>query len=91
MRISLSVTNFSWSGGPEGLAAMLGWLARQADDGGLDTVWVSDHLIQGEPGTEITQEMLEAYTTLGYLAASTLGSGWAPWSLRRLSGRRPCW
>lgn len=70
MHVSLNITNFSWPSGPAHLAAELGRIARQADDGGLDTVWVSDHLIQAEPGTEPTQEMLEAYTTLGYLAAS---------------------
>ena len=63
MRISLTVTNFSWPHGPERLAAELVHVARQADEGGLDTLWVSDHLLQGEPGTEPTQEMLEADTT----------------------------
>lgn len=71
MRLSLNITNFSWPGGPTRLAAELGRIARQADEGGLDTVWVVDHLIQAEPGTDPTQEMLEAYTTLGYLAATT--------------------
>ena len=49
MRISLTITNFSWPGGPAGLADRLGRIARQADEGGLDTLWVSDHLLQGEP------------------------------------------
>jgi F420-dependent oxidoreductase-like protein len=71
MRISLTVTNFSWPGGPARLAAELGRIARQADEGGLDTLWVSDHLLQGEPGTDPTQEMLEAYTALGHLSAMT--------------------
>ena len=71
MRISLTVTNFSWPGGPAGLADRLGRMARQADEGGLDTLWLSDHLLQGEPGTDPTQEMLEAYTTLGHLSALT--------------------
>ncbi len=71
MRISLTVTNFSWPHGPERLAAELTEVARQADEGGLDTLWVSDHLLQAEPGTEPTQEMLEAYTTLGYVAGRT--------------------
>ena len=71
MRISLTVTNFSWPHGPARLADELAAIARQADDGGLDTLWVSDHLLQGEPGTDPMQEMLEAYTTLGYLAGRT--------------------
>jgi F420-dependent oxidoreductase-like protein len=71
MRISLTVTNFSWPHGPARLADELAAIARQADEGGLDTLWVCDHLLQGEPGTDPTQEMLEAYTTLGYLAGRT--------------------
>jgi F420-dependent oxidoreductase-like protein len=71
MRLSLTVTNFSWPGGPTRLGAELRRIARQADEGGLDTLWVSDHLLQAEPGTEPTQEMLEAYTVLGHLACAT--------------------
>ena len=71
MRLSLSITDFSWPGEPGSLTAELGRVARQADEGGLDTLWVPDHLIQAVPGTEPTQEMVEAYTTLGYLAART--------------------
>jgi F420-dependent oxidoreductase-like protein len=68
MRISVSVTNYSWT---EALPAELLRLARQADDGGLDTLWVADHLVQAEPGTELTEPMLEAYATLGFLASAT--------------------
>jgi F420-dependent oxidoreductase-like protein len=71
VRVSITVTNFSWPGGPARIPAELVRLARQVDEGGLDTLWVSDHLLQGEPGTEPTQEMLEAYSTLSFLAAST--------------------
>ena len=87
MRISLTITNFSWPGGSAGLADRLGRIARQADEGGVDTVWVSDHLLQGEPGTDPTQEMLEAYTTLGHLSSLTrrirLGAMVSPVTLNR--------
>jgi len=53
------------------LAGELDRIARQADAGGLDTLWVSAHLLQGEPGTDPSQEMLEAYTVLGHLSAVT--------------------
>src|SRR5215213_4086865 len=66
MRVSINVTNFSWPS-----LDQLGAIARQADEGGLDTLWVSDHLIQAEPGTEPHEPMLEAYSTLGYLASIT--------------------
>lgn len=71
MRLSMSVTNFSWPGGPDRIAAELDAVARRADDGGLDTLWVADHLIQFEPGTEPTEPMLEAGTALAHLAART--------------------
>jgi F420-dependent oxidoreductase-like protein len=72
MRISLNITNFSWPGGPSGIGPQLGRIVHAADDAGLDTVWVSDHLLQADPTTPDTDtEMLEAYTTLGFLAAQT--------------------
>jgi F420-dependent oxidoreductase-like protein len=71
MRVSLSITNFSWPDGAAGLAVQLAWIARAADEGGLDTVWLSDHLIQADPTSTPDSEMLEAYTTLGFLAART--------------------
>jgi F420-dependent oxidoreductase-like protein len=71
MRISLSVTNYTWPSGPPGLAAELARIARASDDAGLDTLWVADHLLQMDPASNPDAEMLEAYTTLGFLAAQT--------------------
>jgi F420-dependent oxidoreductase-like protein len=71
MRISVSVTDYSWHGGAPELASRLERVARAADDAGLDTLWVADHLIQADPTSTPEGEMLEAYTTLGYLAAVT--------------------
>lgn len=73
MRLSISITNFSWRDGPGGVAGQLAQIVEAADQGGLSGVWVSDHLLQvdrygARPGET---EMLEAYTTLGYLAART--------------------
>src|SRR5215207_1548447 len=67
MRISLSITNYSW---PH-LDSDLVRTVRHADELGLDTVWVADHLIQADPTSVPDSEMLEAYTTLGFLAAHT--------------------
>src|SRR5262245_9795846 len=69
MKISLSVTNFTWPSGD--ITAELTRIARAADDGGLAAVWVADHLLQADPSSRPEAEMLEAYTTLGYLAART--------------------
>jgi F420-dependent oxidoreductase-like protein len=71
MRISLSVTDFSWPDPTRELAARLAEVARDADEGGLDTVWVADHLLQADPNSRPEAELLEAYTTLGFLAAQT--------------------
>jgi F420-dependent oxidoreductase-like protein len=72
MRVSINVTNYSWPGGPARLGAELGAIARDAEEAGVDTVWVSDHLLQADPTAGPGEtEMLEAYTTLGFLAART--------------------
>jgi F420-dependent oxidoreductase-like protein len=71
MRLSLSITNYSWPSGPAPLRDELTAVARAADDAGLDTVWVADHLIQADPSSTPEAEMLEAYATLGFLAAVT--------------------
>jgi F420-dependent oxidoreductase-like protein len=72
MRISISLTNFSWPGGRQAFGAELTRVVAAADRAGLDTVWVADHLLQADPtaGPDET-EMYEAYTVLGYLAART--------------------
>jgi alkanesulfonate monooxygenase SsuD/methylene tetrahydromethanopterin reductase-like flavin-dependent oxidoreductase (luciferase family) len=48
MRLSLSITNYSWPNPPP-LAAELTRVVRCAEDVGLDTVWVTDHLLQADP------------------------------------------
>ena len=71
MQIGLQIPDFTWPGGPAGLGADLATVATAADDAGFDFISVMDHFFQigviGPP----EQEMLEAYTTLGYLAACT--------------------
>ena len=72
MRVSINVTNYSWPSGPQALGSELAQLVRGADQAGVDTVWVPDHLLQADPTVAPGDtEMLEAYTTLGFLAAHT--------------------
>jgi F420-dependent oxidoreductase-like protein len=71
MRFSLSITNYSWPSSPAALGSELARVVRAADEAGLDTVWVADHLLQADPTSAPDSEMLEAYTTLGFLAAQT--------------------
>ena len=68
MRVSINATNFSYDR-RESIGRELARMVRSADDSGIDTVWVSDHLIQADPTANVEEPMLEAYTTLGYLAA----------------------
>ncbi|MGX7678774.1 TIGR03560 family F420-dependent LLM class oxidoreductase [Jatrophihabitans sp. DSM 45814] len=71
MKISLSITNFSWPIPASRIAERLAATARTAEEAGLDTVWVADHLIQADPSAQPDDPMLEAYTTLGFLAGQT--------------------
>ena len=71
MRLSIAVTNYSWPGGSAELTPRLLDLARTVDGAGIDTLWVADHVLQMDPNAEIDEPMLEAYTTLGFLAAAT--------------------
>ena len=64
MRVSLSITEYP----REDIRGRLARIVRAADEGGLDTVWVADHLLQAAPGASRDDPMLEAYTTLGFLA-----------------------
>jgi F420-dependent oxidoreductase-like protein len=68
MRISLNITNHSW---PEDVRGELSRIARAADESGLDTVWVADHLLQVDPTSSPDAAIFEAYTMLGFLAAQT--------------------
>jgi alkanesulfonate monooxygenase SsuD/methylene tetrahydromethanopterin reductase-like flavin-dependent oxidoreductase (luciferase family) len=71
VKISLSVTNFSWPGGTADIAARLAEIARIANATGLDTLWVADHPMQSDPASSPDEPMLDAYTTLGMLAGLT--------------------
>ncbi|MFF5076355.1 LLM class flavin-dependent oxidoreductase [Actinoplanes sp. NPDC000266] len=46
-------------------------LGRAADDCGLHTLWVADHLVQADPAAKATDPMLEAYSVLCFLSAVT--------------------
>ena len=71
MRIGVQIPDFTTPGGPARLGADLAAVARTADDAGFGFIAVMDHFFQigviGPP----EREMLEAYTTLGYVAGLT--------------------
>jgi F420-dependent oxidoreductase-like protein len=68
MKVSITLTDQSWAAGS--LTAMLRAVGQAADDAGIDTIWVPDHLIQAAPGAQ-GDAMLEAFSTLTYLASVT--------------------
>src|SRR5215469_4264011 len=71
MRIGLQIPDFDGAGGASRLGGQLAAVARTADEAGFDSIGVMDHFFQigmiGPPD----HDMLEAYTTLGYLAGCT--------------------
>ena len=71
MKLGLHIADFTFPDGPAGLRDDLTRIATTAEEAGFDKVSVMDHLWQigflGPP----EHDMLEAYTTLGYLAART--------------------
>jgi F420-dependent oxidoreductase-like protein len=71
MKLGLHIPDFTWKGGPTALAERLAEVARLADQGGFDRISVMDHVWQIAHLGPPDHDMLEAYTTLGYLAGKT--------------------
>lgn len=71
MRLGLHISDFSWPGGPGQIGPVLAEVAQQAEAAGFDRITVMDHLWQIGAVGPPEAPMLEAYTTLGYLAAKT--------------------
>jgi len=71
VEIGLQIPDFTSPAGPARLGADLATVARAADDAGFGFIAVMDHFFQIGAIGPPEREMLEAYTTLGYLAACT--------------------
>ncbi|TDW88176.1 alkanesulfonate monooxygenase SsuD/methylene tetrahydromethanopterin reductase-like flavin-dependent oxidoreductase (luciferase family) [Kribbella pratensis] len=67
MKLSITVTDHAWSDGVDGLRRVV----ELADQGGIDTIWVPDHLFQADPTSHPQAELFEGFSLLGYLAAIT--------------------
>ncbi len=71
MKIGLQINKFTWTGGDAKIGELLKDIAVSADKNGFYSVWVMDHFFQiGYVGAP-EEPMLEAYTTLGYIAGLT--------------------
>ncbi|MFM8352478.1 MAG: LLM class F420-dependent oxidoreductase [Actinomycetales bacterium] len=73
MRIGVHLVDFRFDGGAAEIGPTLSAAARAAEESGLDNLSVMDHYFQmeGMGLGDAQAPMLEAYTTLGFLAAET--------------------
>jgi len=67
----LHVNAFNWPDGSAATAARLAAIAVAAEDAGFTSLWVMDHLLQIPQVGREWDDLLEAYTTLGFLAGRT--------------------
>jgi len=71
VKLGLQIPSFTWPGGPAEIGPTLSRIAHAADGAGYDSLWVMDHFFQIRGVGPPEEPMLEAYTTLGHLAAQT--------------------
>jgi F420-dependent oxidoreductase-like protein len=71
MDLGLHVANFTWNGGNTEIGPTLARVARTAESAGVSRLTVMDHVWQIRNVGPAENAMLEAYTTLGFLAAHT--------------------
>jgi alkanesulfonate monooxygenase SsuD/methylene tetrahydromethanopterin reductase-like flavin-dependent oxidoreductase (luciferase family) len=71
VKLGLHIPDTNWAGGPSRLGSLLGEVVETAEAAGFDLISVADHVwmhpIMGGP----EKGHVEAYTTLGYIAAHT--------------------
>jgi alkanesulfonate monooxygenase SsuD/methylene tetrahydromethanopterin reductase-like flavin-dependent oxidoreductase (luciferase family) len=71
MRLGLHINDMNWPGGAAGLRSDLREIVQAAEAAGFDSIAVADHVwvhpIMGGP----TRSHVEAYTSLGFIAAHT--------------------
>lgn len=71
MRFGITIPRFLTPTGDAGIGPQLAAMARDADQGGLDSLWVMDHFFQIPPVGEAEQPMLEGYAALSFMAGLT--------------------
>lgn len=72
MKVGFQLPYFDWPGAPETTATILKKIAKGVEAAGFSSFWVMDHLLQlgGAFGSK-EAPLLEAYSTLSYVAAHT--------------------
>jgi F420-dependent oxidoreductase-like protein len=71
MKLGLQIPRWQWAGGAAACGPTLARIAQAAEAAGYDSLWLMDHLFQIRSIGNVEEEMFEAYTTLGFVAAHT--------------------
>lgn len=71
MRLGVQVSSFTWPGGPASIGEHFGGIARNAEQAGMDSLWVMDHFFQIAMIGPPERDMLEGYTALAFAAGQT--------------------
>jgi len=68
MKFGITIPRFVTPGGDAAIAAEFAGMVRDADQGGLDSLWVMDHFFQIPSIGEADEPMLEGYSALAFAA-----------------------
>ena len=71
MRIGIQLPSFSYGGQAADIGPTFGRLVREADQAGLDSLWVMDHFFQIRTVGSAEEPMLEGWSALAFAAAHT--------------------
>src|SRR6185312_13005110 len=71
LAFGLQVSRFDWPGHPATTAQELAAVARAAEEAGFTSLWLMDHMLQIPQIGREWEDMLESWTTLGFLAGVT--------------------
>jgi predicted kinase len=71
LEFGLQVSGFDWPGHAATTRDALAEVARAAEGAGFTSLWLMDHFLQIPQIGREWEDMLESYTTLGYLAGVT--------------------
>jgi F420-dependent oxidoreductase-like protein len=71
MKIGITIPRFVTPGGDAGIGPQFAAMARDADEAGLDSLWVMDHFFQIEMIGPAEEPMLEGYSALAFAAGVT--------------------
>ena len=71
LRFGLQIPRFNWRQGKGVSASRLAAIATRAEAVGFTSIWLMDHFMQIPQVGREWEDMMESWTTLGYLAAHT--------------------